>query len=235
MVILLCGNLPLGGHLATNDLYQLIHALALAGELFWMRSNHLNDHRYVLRDLKNSKIFEYLTAVNLGYPEYRSLPRGIERGPSGCGRFGLRWDCSGRTEEWPWPAPRQYRRIPADIYLVYTIFSNTLHTTYHSLHFLNSNVVQDHAANIFQLRAIGEDAVDGHLGGHSYVGDGLTIVFPLRNIQKPFGGTQVLKEIAHLKHIEYIANWYIHYPIAGLTNMAQACCSSGVCLSMSWA
>jgi len=118
MVFFSWKKISLGGHLATNDLYQLIHALAFAGELFWMRSNHLNDHRHVLRDLKNGKICDSLTAANLGQTEYRSIPRGNGRGPSMCGRSGLRWDCSGRTAEWPWPAPRQCHRKPIRMYIL---------------------------------------------------------------------------------------------------------------------
>lgn len=42
----------LGGHLAADYLYQLVDAFTFASKLFWMRSNHLNNHLYVRRYLR---------------------------------------------------------------------------------------------------------------------------------------------------------------------------------------
>lgn len=42
-------------------------------------------------------------------------------------------------------------------------------SAYHSLHLLDGDIVEDHGANVLQLRTVGEYAVHGHLGGDAYI------------------------------------------------------------------
>lgn len=75
--------------------------------------------------------------------------------------------------------------------------------TYNSFDFFDGDVVEQHGAEILQLRTICQDAVNSDLGGNSDVGHRLTAILPLGDAQQPLRWPAVLKQINHLEEDEH--------------------------------